>query len=373
MVFLSYQDFQGLIEALHSAAYECVGPQVREGAIVYDVLQNVKQLPWGMRDTQAPGEYRLEKIDQQAAFAFSNGPQAIKPLLFKPRETVWRVVRNAAGRHEFQSVDLPEKPVAVIGARACDLAAMLIQDKVFLESGHTDVRYAKRRENVFIVAVNCTYASQNCFCVSAGTGPKVTQAYDMVMTEIEGGFVVDAGSEKGQQIMQQLNVIAIQPEQVTQAKQREAEAADSQTKRMPLDNQRGLRDLLFSNLEHPQWDEVAERCLSCGNCTSVCPTCFCHSAGDVPTLEGSTCEHQREWDSCFTKGHSYIHGKQVRDDTRKRYRQWLTHKVGSWFDQFDTSGCVGCGRCISWCPVGIDLTEELSAISGESHVRKKST
>lgn len=144
-----------------------------------------------------------------------------------------------------------------------------------------------------------------------------------------------------------------------------------QTKRIPLDNQRGLRDLLFANLNHSRWDDVAERCLSCGNCTLVCPTCFCHSESDKPALDGKSSEHQREWDSCFTAGHSYLGGKPIREDTKKRYRQWLTHKVGSWFDQFDTSGCVGCGRCVTWCPVGIDLTEELAAISGESNIKEE--
>ena len=144
-----------------------------------------------------------------------------------------------------------------------------------------------------------------------------------------------------------------------------------QTKRIPFDNTPDLKDLLFSNLDHPRWDNVAERCLSCGNCTAVCPTCFCHSEVEKPSLDGTSSEHQREWDSCFTAGHSYVSGKVIRDDTRKRYRQWLTHKVGSWFDQFGTSGCVGCGRCTTWCPVGIDITEELAAISGQSNVREK--
>jgi ferredoxin len=371
MYFLPHKDLQNLINALQDAGYECVGPQVRDAAIVYDKLQNAEQLPWGIRDIQAPGEYRLEKTNRNEAFGFANGPQAIKPLLFKPRETVWKVVRDEKGKLAFQSVNLPETPIAVFGARSCDLVAMDIQDKVFLEKGRVDPRYQQRRENLFIIAVQCTYSSNNCFCVSAGTGPHVRNPYDILMTEIEDGFVVKEGSDKGKVILQKLKLQPAIPQQVTEGSQRVEQAADSQTKRIPLDNQRGLRNLLFSNLDHPRWEEVAERCLSCGNCTQVCPTCFCHSEVDVPTMDGTSSEHQREWDSCFTEGHSYIHGKLIRDDTRKRYRQWLTHKVGSWFDQFDTSGCVGCGRCITWCPVGIDITEELAALSGESNVRSK--
>lgn len=370
--FLPHEKLQRLLLALQQAGYACMGPQVRDGAIVYDALEDAKQLPWGVRDHQTPGEYRLEKIAEQGAFAFANGPQAIKPILFKPKETVWKVARNTEGKLIFQPENSPEKPIAVIGARSCDLASMAIQDKVFLEKGHVDNRYRERRESLFLVAVNCTYSSNNCFCVSAGTGPCVRNPYDILMTELSNGFVVSAGSEKGKKIIEQLNLTESESEQNKHAEKRVEKAANMQTKRIPLNNTRGLRDLLFSNLDHPRWEEVAERCLSCGNCTSVCPTCFCHSEVEVPSLNGKESEHQREWDSCFTAGHSYLNGVGViRDDTRKRYRQWLTHKVGSWFDQFDTSGCVGCGRCVTWCPVGIDITEELAAISGESNIREK--
>lgn len=369
--FLPHAQLQNLICTLQQAGFSCVGPQVREGTIVYDVLNHVDQLPWDIRDHQEPGGYRLENIGEHQAFAFSNGAQAIKPILFKAQETVFKVARDNEGKLIFQSHHPEEKPVAIIGARACDIAAMKIQDKVFIEGEKIDVRYKKRRENLFVIAVNCTYSSQNCFCVSAGTGPEVKHSFDILMTEIKDGFVVNIGSERGENILKHLNLQDSVSSQCDIARKNVAKAADMQTKRIPMNNSHGLRDLLFSNLEHPRWQEVADRCLSCGNCTSVCPTCFCHSEIEEPSLDGTSSEHQREWDSCFTEGHSYLGGKPVRDDTKTRYRQWLTHKVGSWFDQYDTSGCVGCGRCVTWCPVGIDLTEELAAISGEPNIRNK--
>lgn len=248
---------------------------------------------------------------------------------------------------------------------------MHIQDKVFIEGNNKDPRYEKRREQLFIIAANCTYASQNCFCVSAGTGPEITSPFDLLLTEIEQGFIANSGSKRGQKILAKCNLEKAKAAQCHEAKNNRAKAKDMQTKRIPLDNQAGLEDLLFNNLNHPRWDEVAERCLACGNCTSVCPTCFCHTEVENPKLDGSESEHQKQWDSCFTKSHSQMNGKIVRDDTSKQYRQWLTHKVGSWFSQFGTSGCVGCGRCVTWCPVGIDITEELAAISGESNIREK--
>ena len=362
--FLPHTQLQALIDTLLAAGFSCVGPQVRDGAIIYDVLTQATLLPWGIRAHQAPGEYRLEKIDNKQAFSWANGPQAIKPILFKPSETVWKVARNSAGKLEFNPTAATETPVAIIGARACDLA-----DKVFLAKDKTDVRYKQRREALFVVAVNCTYSSNNCFCVSAGTGPNITQPFDLLMTELDNGFVIKSGSERGHAILVSLTLNLAANQQIEDAIQAVNNAAMMQTKRIPLDNKRELRDLLFANLNHARWDDVAERCLSCGNCTSVCPTCFCHSETDKPSLDGTGSEHQREWDSCFTAGHSELGGKPIREETSQRYRQWLTHKVGSWFDQFGTSGCVGCGRCTTWCPVGIDITEELAAISGESNIR----
>lgn len=370
--FLPYDRMSALIDALYHAGYSCIGPQVRDGSIVYEPLTKVEQLPWGVRDHQSPGQYQLEKTDEQKAFGFSNGAMAIKPILFKPQETVWKVIRNAEGQLEFIPHHPQEKPIAILGARACDLAAMNIQDKVFLsDKQNPDPRYLMRRQNLLIVAVQCGYSSNNCFCVSAGTGPEITNSYDILMTEIQQGFVIQSGSERGTLIVDALGLNEAHPTQIQKTVEVVQQAVDMQTKQIPLNNSYALRELLFNNLEHPRWAEVAERCLSCGNCTQVCPTCFCHSETEAPNLEGTGSEHQREWDSCFTEGHSVVNKKVLRDDTRKRYRQWLTHKVGSWFDQFDVSGCVGCGRCISWCPVGIDITEELSAISGESNERKR--
>jgi Fe-S-cluster-containing hydrogenase component 2 len=129
-----------------------------------------------------------------------------------------------------------------------------------------------------------------------------------------------------------------------------------------LDDPAAVPAGLQAALEHPRWDDVARRCLTCGNCTMVCPTCFCTQVTDTTDLTGDHAERWRRWDSCFTLEYSHVHGGSVRTSTRSRYRQWLTHKLSTWHDQFGTTGCVGCGRCIAWCPVGIDLTEEVRAL-----------
>ncbi|MGW8248832.1 MAG: 4Fe-4S dicluster domain-containing protein [Acidiferrobacterales bacterium] len=359
--FLPRADLQKLLEALQQAGYHCIGPQLRDGTIVYDTLANVGQLPQGVRDRQTPGAYQLDPSDSPRRFHWANGPQALKPLLFAPREILWRAERTAD--HGVRFIDHQESlsPLAVIGVRACDLAALKLQDQHFLDGSIADPYYAARRENLFLVAVHCTAPADTCFCVSTGDGPRAERDFDIALHELDDGYLVQAGSERGSEIFAKLALTGATDEQ-QQAADDELDAAEKQQSRnLPS---RNLRDTLFANLAHPQWDKVAERCLSCGNCTSVCPTCFCHSEFDNAVLSNAESEHVREWDSCFTQGHSYIHGVTIRADTAKRYRQWLTHKLGSWHDQYGRSGCVGCGRCITWCPVGIDLTEEATAICG---------
>ncbi|MCE9529610.1 MAG: 4Fe-4S dicluster domain-containing protein [Planctomycetes bacterium] len=284
---------------------------------------------------------------------------------------------------------------------------MAIQDRVFLDrAGSTDPYYAAARERLLIIAVECEHPASTCFCTSTRTGPAIQtdrmpllaskhaeasrqaeggnsarlplpmlaassptssteskwSPCDLVLTEIDHAFVVRPETPAGHDLVKCLHLEQASNEDAAEGQQRVTKAAQSMKRTIDL---QGVRGLLHANQEHPRWDNVASRCIACANCTMVCPTCFCSATEDSTDLSGDVAERSRRWDSCFNPDFASVHGGNFRTSIRARYRQWLTHKFASWFDQFDSSGCVGCGRCIAWCPAGIDILEEIAAIRGE--------
>jgi ferredoxin len=358
---LEREHLDSLFVALREEGYTPVGPTIREGAIVYDELESASELPAGWTDEQDAGKYRLERRGDEALFGYAVGPHSWKKLLFPPRVKLYRIERSAEGLHPRAEVE-EERRYAFIGVRSCEIAALEIQDRVFLQGPFVDSIYRARR-GAFIVAVQCGRAGGTCFCASMGTGPAARSGFDLALTEVLGAdghhFVVEAGTERGARLLDRLPHRDASADEEMRAEGIVAETARHMGRRMDA---RDVKEVLYRNYESPRWDDVASRCLACANCTLVCPTCFCSSVEDTTDLEGDHADRWRRWDSCFTMEFSYLHGGSVRASTRARYRQWMTHKLATWWDQFGTSGCVGCGRCITWCPVGIDITVEAAAI-----------
>jgi sulfhydrogenase subunit beta (sulfur reductase) len=360
-LLLDRQDFPALLDAIRTAGYRTVGPTIRDGAIVYGEIRSEADLPIGWTERQDAGKYRLERRSDAALFGYVVGPHSWKKYLFPSHERLWTATRDGTS---FTVAPEPADatPFAFLGMRACELAALKITDKVFM-GAFPDPSYTHRRQRILRVAVQCGQAGGTCFCVSMGTGPGVTSDYDLSLTEIlsEGRheFLVVVGTAAGAAILDQVPLRPATSETVTSADRIVERTAASMGRTM---DPNGLRDLLLSNPDHPRWNEVAKRCLSCTNCTMACPTCFCHTTEEVPSLDAEKTERWRRWDSCFNLEFTKLHTTSVRATPSSRYRQWLTHKLGSWHDQFGTSGCVGCGRCITWCPVAIDITEEVAAI-----------
>lgn len=353
---------QTLLKALKSRGYRVVGPTVRDQAIVYDDIEVVADLPQGWTDEQDGGYYRMARRDDDALFGYAVGPHSWKKFLHPPMQRLWQAKR-AGDEVQVTAEPVSQERFAFIGVRSCDIHAIAIQDRVFLGGAHVDPHYRARRSDNFIVAINCGTAGGTCFCVSMHTGPKAEFGFDLALTEIVGNeehrFLVEIGTQAGGDLLAELPRREATEVDISAADAVVARTAASMGREMPADD---VHDLLMRNLEHPRWDAVADRCLTCGNCTMVCPTCFCTSVEDSSDLTGTETSRTQRWDSCFTMAFSYIHGGSVRSSNRARYRQWMTHKLATWHDQFGTSGCVGCGRCITWCPVGIDITEEVRAI-----------
>jgi ferredoxin len=347
-----------LITVLRCDGFKVLGPIACDGSVAFEEVYKVSDLSIAKRDAQEPGRYRLVDGTAGEIFGVVNGAGSLKPFFFAAEEVLLEVSRERRG---FKVTEIePAAPrLAFIGVRACDLAALAVQDRIFLHDRFHDTHYRARRQDAFFVAVNCTRSASTCFCVSMKTGPEATSGFDLSLTEMEEGFVMQIGSAAGEAIVAKLSLSPAQHDEVVAAKSRIDGCAASMQRHLETAD---LPRLLYDQAENPRWKDVASRCLSCTNCTMVCPTCFCHTVVDQTELDGNMSHRVRKWDSCFSLEHAHIHGINFRPKIEERYRQWLTHKLASWIDQFGTSGCVGCGRCITWCPVGIDLTEEVAAI-----------
>jgi len=351
--------FQELFEVLQRRGYAVMGPTLRQGDLVCGEVRSPADLPQGWIDEQEAGSFRLIRADAPAFFGCGVGQHSWKEFLFPARLRLWQARREKGNWRVAEFVDA-EPPYAFLGVRACDLAALEVHDRTFARGPYPDPIYQGRRERAFIVAVNCTRCGGTCFCASLGTGPRANFGFDLALTEVLEGdkhfFVVQVGTELGGKILNAVNHRPATPEEAAAAERLVADAARSQGRSLETE---GLKEFLYNNYENPHWDRVVERCLTCGNCAITCPTCFCHNIRDRVDVTGEVAERWREWEVCFSVDHSYIHGGAIRPSPRSRYRQWLTHKLATWVDQYGCLGCIGCGRCITWCPVGIDITQEV--------------
>jgi len=362
LVAIGAQHLPELLAALSRRGYQLVGPSLRDGAIVYDNLTSIADLPCGWTDEQEAGKYRLARRKDQAFFGYNVGPHSWKKFVHPPEHRLLHFKRENGSFHVVPETRESLRR-AFIGVRACELRALGILDKVYSGGPYIDADYKQRRDNLFIVTVNCGQAGGTCFCASMNAGPRASSGFDLALTEIlEAGehyFVVEVGSDTGAEVVAEIPHRDAKTADRDEVDRIVANTTSQMVRKMDIV---GLKDLLYRNYDHPRWDNVASRCLTCANCTMVCPTCFCTTVEDTTDLSGEHAERWRKWDSCFTMDFSYIHGGSVRATPKSRYRQWMTHKLATWVDQFGEIGCVGCGRCITWCPVGIDITEEVTSI-----------
>jgi sulfhydrogenase subunit beta (sulfur reductase) len=350
-----------LIELLRSQGYEVYGPRKSGPALRLASLSAASDLPTGLDSEASPGRYRLAAAPDRRVFGAGPLADSAKRFLHVPEA---RLATAEKENGAFRIIE--ERPaagkMALFGIRPCDTAAIGRMDHVLLRDRFVDPQYRARREQTLIIAANCVRSAATCFCASMDTGPRAASGFDIALTEHLNGrleYLAESGSAKGTAILADLKAPAAEPEFVHSCHAQCDTAAAQQTRSVEY---RKARRTISRQFENRRWEEAGKRCLACGNCTMACPTCFCVNTTDRSSPDLSHAERWRLWDSCFTQSFSYIHGGSVRTSTKSRYRQWLSHKLAHWQDQFGETGCVGCGRCITWCPAGIDITEEFAAL-----------
>jgi len=360
-----------LIALLAEQGYEVIGPRKEGAAIRWGPVGSVDELPAETGCETKPGHYRLKERPGPERFAWGPSPDSVKRWLHAP-ETRIAAAHKDNGNGAFHVLhDEPKaQKTAFIGLRPCDVAALERLDRVFLEDKFIEEHYAARRREALIIAVNCTESLETCFCVSMECGPRAARGFDVALTEhvnesAPGGieYLAEAGTAKGGHLVEALGAPKAEAPFVAECREKCKQAGAAQRRKVDW---RSAPTVMLRVFEHPRWEDTARRCLACANCTLSCPTCFCINTLETTSLDGTQGERKRVWDSCFTQSFTYIHGGSVRASVKSRYRQWLGHKLAWWQQQFGTAGCTGCGRCVTWCPTGIDITEEFAELAGSA-------
>ncbi len=353
-----------LIFNLHTLGYTVVGPKVVDGAVCLDEISGIGDLAAGAVDVQAPGKYRLQG-SSKSIFSAVNGPHSVKKFLHPACLPMLKLKEGEGGPRPEPTFHADRK-YAFLGIRPCDLKAVDALDRALIMPRYRDPVYAPLRKASLMIVVNCGRAGENCFCESMGTGPKADGGYDLGITELPDRLLFDIPDGR----MNLLEGVEMKPasqqdlrEELNLMQRVKGEMHKAIARRDPS-------DFMYGGSESRVWDEVAQVCLGCGNCAMVCPTCFCNTIQDVTDMKDGSVTRQRVWDVCLSKKFTYSAGGNPRADRKARYRQFVMHKFAYWPDQFSLYGCVGCGRCITWCPVGIDISETVNSVLREQGSRR---
>ncbi len=303
--------------------------------------------------------YLVLREDQELDWDFVRPVLPLKEFLFPPTERLFLIQKDGKGVQLRET--LPEGKQIILGARPCEARGLRILDKLFIDTQPEDPYYRRRREDTYLVGIACKSLGETCFCTSTGGGPDDWRYMDIFLREVDGGFRVQIVSERGKQLLEWIDPIerarllnGLQP------------AEELWLPSEGPDFYLPVKEDWINLFNIPLWMQHADRCLSCRVCAYVCPTCRCFDLRDEPLGEG-VFERIRCWDSCMSPAYRKIaggHNPRASKDKRLRNRIYCKFYYYPHQYHWDTSACTGCGRCIEYCPVNIDIVEVLKEISG---------
>jgi ferredoxin len=304
-----------------------------------------------IREIESPSQVLLE---------YRNAKESPKSVLFPQREALFRY-RAEKGTAELDVPSNAEKGQVLFGIRPCDARGLLLLDKVF-GSGCCDPYYMDKRRNTIVVSLGCAEPNPSCFCLSMGGGPCSSEGSDLLLLDLDDRYIAEAVNEKGAALLEDQAFEKSDEKSLSLAKKTKKHAEASMK---PVVRKEDLEEELERLFNDPVWKDVAESCLSCGICTYLCPTCHCFDICDEAS--GQVGERIRVWDSCqfplFTEQAS---GFNPRPTNRERFRQRIMHKLSYLPKSQSMTGCVGCGRCVTECPVNLDIREVMASLSERS-------
>lgn len=340
--------------------HQVIGPVEQKWAVNLAPVSSASALATGVGAEEKRASYRLTREPGNSDLSGArpmNSPKSFNFLSREPLLTAERI--NGETRFETPAIETRKK--AFFGLHSCDIAGLFVMDRTFSKR-YGDPAYDSRRENTLVIGVGCSKPGANCFCSTFDTGPDLKSGFDIGLTWLGDKYLVEVATEAGERIVSALPKEPAGPDAMRERDKKTADARRSMTKAFDL---KKALTVLNDNYDHPYWNEPSERCLSCGNCINVCPTCYCYRVVDETSLDGKTATRTRVWDACQHLEFSAVHGGNFRPERVDRIRQWVNHKINWTIEQYGVSGCVGCGRCITWCPTAIDITEPVWRLGGK--------
>lgn len=314
---------------------------------------------------QEEGIWNFQPTSGPARLDHTNTKQPPKEFAFPQRE-VFFTFEQIKGEAPRLTQVLPQAPRhAVFGVRPCDGRGVPRMDKVFNDHVE-DTYYNTRRRNVAYVGLACNKPpSANCFCLSVGGSPVSTDGLDVLMTDLGDRYFVAAVTEAGKALMTEGAKVFSEPSAADQKQVKQMHAAAVAHPQRAVNNPDQAPAKLKASFKSPLWDELARACIGCGICTFLCPTCHCFDINDEvqgkAPLKG---QRVRTWDNCqFPDFTMHSSGHNPREGTGARLRQRVGHKFQYFYENFGMHQCVGCGRCITECPVGIDIINVVNKVA----------